>query len=176
MKKLYKTTVNLFAVMMLLIISSVSYAQTVSEKGAKIKHIDYKIPAIKTKYGEITQKIRNTISSKGEVWVYSIGSMGSDGVFSSEFSIEELNGIISELESLKKEELKDIAINPDNLDNSYISPNGFIVAYSVYSGASQWRIVIDSSDYRSRKYIEDINLVLDALINGREKLKELSLK
>ncbi|MFC4739035.1 hypothetical protein ACFO3U_03420 [Flavobacterium ponti] len=148
-----------------------------SKTGSIIKFTDYKITGIKSLYDGLTEtRIRKIKSGTLVSYFFQIEKKGkySNAVASIEYS--DLLEIIKALSPLKSEIEKDIASNPEYLENKFTTVDGFKIGYYVSKGKATWYMKLEKYGSDNTIYIENIETIEKTFEEAKNKIEELKTK
>lgn len=145
----------------------------ISKTGAFVKFVDNKLPRLEITYGSAETRIRRVINGEQTFYFYQIDKTGlySRSIASIEYS--DLLEIIKALDSLVAEVDKDVASNPDYLENKFITVDGFQIGYFVSKGKSTWYIKLEQHGTENTLLLESAASIGIALDGAKSKIEEL---
>ncbi|WP_285226859.1 hypothetical protein [Flavobacterium tructae] len=144
-----------------------------SKTGIITKYIDTKLPSLKTSYGTAESKIRKVISGSISAYFYQISKQGKYGESTASIEFTDLIELVKALKVLQPEMEKDIALNPDYLENKFITTDGFEVGYYVSSGKANWYIKLEKHGSDNTLFLSNGNLIEIAFNEAKSKIDEL---
>lgn len=185
MKKMITKTTSILS---LLLISTSIFAQDVkketetvktkmdmfsSKTGTITKYIDYSLPNLKTSYGGAETKVRRIINGVTSTYFYQISKAGkySNSTASIEFS--DLIEVLKALKALQPEIEKDIALNPNYLENKFVTVDGFQVGYYVSGGKATWYMKLEKYGSENTLFIDNGLTIETAFTEAKSKIEEL---
>jgi hypothetical protein len=147
--------------------------QFVSKKGQILKFVDTTMPGLRLSYGSAETRIRKLSSGSESAYFYQIEKAGqySSSVASIEYT--DLVEVIKAISALKSEVNKDVAANPDYLENRFVSDDGFIIGYYISKGKSSWFIRLDGHGSDNTLFLNDVMTLEDAFNNAKIKIEGL---
>jgi hypothetical protein len=144
-----------------------------SKTGTFSKFIDSKLPVLKISYGSAETRIRKLISGTEAIYFYQIEKSGQYNSTTASIEYTDLLEVIKALNALKTEADKDIALNPDYLENKFITVDGFQVGYFIDKGKSTWYVKLEKYGSENTLFIKD-EMTLEAAFNdAKAKIEEL---
>ena len=179
---------NLFLILSLTMLSIFSYAQDVkkeaeivktkmdvfaSKTGSITKFIDTKLPNLKTSFGSVETRIRKITNGTTTGYFYQISKEGkySNSVASIEYS--DLIEVLKALKVLKNDVDNDIALNPNYMENKFVTVDGFQVGYYVSGGKASWYIKLEKFESDNTIFINNGETIETAFSEAKSKIDEL---
>ena len=147
-----------------------------SKTGAIIKYIDYSLPNLKLTYGVAETKIREFISGPDIEYFYQISKEGKYDTKTASIAYEDLLEVIKAIESLKNESASDKALNPDYLENKFVTDDGFKLGYYVSKGKLAWYLVLERYGSGNTIFIQDVSVIESAFNSAKLKIEALKNK
>lgn len=144
-----------------------------SKTGAILKFIDFNLPKLNTIYSSLETHIRKVESGTDLAYFYQIGKKGAYSTTTASIEYSDLLEIIKAFAVLKIEENKDIALNPDYLENKFVTVDGFQVGYYISKGKSTWFIKLERYGSDNTVFVDDVNVLETAFIEAKNKIEEL---
>ena len=144
-----------------------------SKTGSIIKYVDFNLPNIKSSYNSSQTKVRKLISSGEVVYFYQISAQSKYGTKSASIAYEDLLEVIKAINTLKSEASTDLILNPDYLENKFITDDGFQIGYYVSKGKLKWYIKLEKYGSDNTLYIKDFSKIESAFIGAKSKIEEL---
>lgn len=144
-----------------------------SKTGSILKYIDINLPNIKTSFASSETRIRKVISGTTTGFFYQIVKEGkySDKTASIEYS--DLIEVLKALKALKAEVDTDIALNPDYMENKFITEDGFQVGYYVSNGKASWYIKLEKYGTDATLFIDIGEIIETAFVAAKNEIDEL---
>ena len=127
----------------------------VSRTGTFSKFIDTRLQSLKLSYGSAETRIRKLISGTEAVYFYQIEKAGQYTTSAASIEYSDLLEVIKALNALKMDVDKDIAINPDYLENKYVTVDGFQVGYFVDKGKGTWYVKLEKYGSDNTLFVKD---------------------
>lgn len=145
-----------------------------SKTGQIIKFVDYSLPSLKLYLGEIAEtRIRKMIAG-GEVrFFYQITKPGKYGEKTASIEYSDLLQVIKALSALKADSEKDVTINPDYLENKFVTEDGVQLGYYVKSGKSRWYMRLEKYGSDSTIFMNELQTIEDSLTEAKNKIDQL---
>ena len=144
-----------------------------SKTGVIIKYIDYSLPNLKLTYGIAETKIRKFISGLDIEYFYQISKEGKYDAKTASIAYEDLLEVIKAIESLKNESASDKALNPDYLENKFVTDDGFKLGYYVSKGKLAWYLVLEKYGSGNTIFTNDVSVIESAFNSAKQKIEEL---
>ncbi|NDW17954.1 hypothetical protein D0T53_03355 [Dysgonomonas sp. 216] len=144
-----------------------------SKTGTITKFIDTKLPNLKTSYSSPETRIRKISNTNISAYFYQIEKEGKYSNNTASIEYSDLLEVIKALSVLKVDESKDIALNPDYLENKFVTVDGFQIGYFVSKGKSTWYIKLEKYGSDNTVFINDVNIVEAAFTEAKNKIEEL---
>ncbi len=186
MKQIFKTTATI--AMTLFITNATLYAQDLkkeaesvktkmdmfsSKTGTITKFTDTKLPNLKTSFGGAETKIRKIINGVNSAYFYQITKEGKYSNSTASIEYNDLLEVLKALKALQPEVEKDIASNPDYLENKFVTVDGFQVGYYVSGGKASWYIKLEKYGSDNTLFIDNGNTIETAFTDAKNKIDEL---
>ncbi len=186
MKQNFKTTATI--AMTLFITNATLFAQDVkkeaesvktkmdmfsSKTGAITKFTDTKLPNLKTSFGGAETKIRKIINGANSAYFYQITKEGKYSNSTASIEYNDLLEVLKALKALQPEVEKDIASNPDYLENKFVTVDGFQVGYYVSGGKASWYVKLEKYGSDNTLFIDNGNTIETAFTDAKNKIDEL---
>lgn len=144
-----------------------------SKTGAITKFIDTKLPNLKASYENGETRIRKIISGNTVGYFYQIVKSGKYGNTTASIEYSDLLEVIKAIKSLKADVDKDIAANPDYLENKFITVDGFQVGYYVSKGKASWYLKLEKYGSDNTLFIDNGDTIDTAFNEAKNKIDEL---
>jgi hypothetical protein len=145
-----------------------------SKTGIISKFIDTKLPSLKLTYGEMSDtRIRKLIIDSESRFFYQIIKSGKYSNTTASIEYSDLLEVIKAMKTLKVEIEKDIASNPDYLENKFTTVDGFQVGYYIDSGKTNWYLKLEKYGSDSTLFIKDGDILESAFVEAKNKIEEL---
>lgn len=145
----------------------------VSKTGSIIKFVDTKLPNLKSSFASSETRVRKITSGTTTGYFYQIIKEGKYGDKTASIEYTDLIEVLKALEILKREVERDIASNPDYMENKFITEDGFQVGYYVSKGKVSWYITLERYGSDSSLFIDNGNIIEGAFALAKEKIDEL---
>lgn len=149
-----------------------------SKTGSITKFIDVTMPGIpKSFMGSLEAGIRTIIGSQSNAYFYRIEEPETQRSVSHIAMIEysDLAEINKALDRLVSEVDSDIQINPDYLENKFVTEDGFQIGYYVSKGKVTWYMSLERYS-SSTVFVKNAESVISAFKNAQTKIEELKSK
>ena len=149
-----------------------------SEIGIKTKFIDYELKNLTGNAGYTIYKaetcIRKVIKGDEIKYFYRIEPK-KDGVDNPVAFIEysDLKKIKEALESIKSEVEKDLSLEPDYLENKFVTDDYFYIGYYIKKKKITWFIILDKFGTNKHVYFQEVEPLEQAIDNALIKIEEL---
>jgi hypothetical protein len=146
-----------------------------SKKGVTIKFIDYKLPVVESRFFplKLTVKVFEAGDERQlfyEVYVNAADIKDTNVAWIAE---EDLSDMINALQSLKQSAIKDAQLNPDYLENRFVTEDGFSVGYYVSEGQPSWFLSFDKIGRGSDIFFNDVATIEDLFKQAKDKMDSL---
>lgn len=144
-----------------------------SKTGTILKFIDYKLPDIKLNVGIAECRVRK-ITSAGETKCFlQISKEGQYDTKTASIAYEDLLEIIKALQTLKQETSSDAEINPDYLENKFITEDGFQLGYFINNGNIRWYLVLEKYGSGNTVFVRDVSVIENLFTSAKDKIEGL---
>jgi len=147
-----------------------------SKTGSIIKFIDYSMPDLssssKSNYPVAKTRIRKFIVGGNTEYFYQISRTGEYGTTAS-IAYEDLIEVVKAMTSLKNEAMSDNTLNPDYMENKFITADGFEIGYYIEKAKVVWFIVINKYVSGTTVSINDYSILESAFNAAKQKIDEL---
>lgn len=144
-----------------------------SKTGTITKFVDAKLPNIKTSFGGAETKVRKIINGVNSAYFYQITKEGKYSNSTASIEYNDLLEVLKALKALQPEVEKDIASNPDYLENKFVTVDGFQVGYYVSSGKASWYVKLEKYGSDNTLFIDNGNTIETAFTEAKNKIDEL---
>lgn len=145
-----------------------------SKTGTIVKFIDTKLSDIKLSYGSVAEtRIRKIISGAETRFYYQIENQGKYSSSTASIDYTDLLEIIKAIKSLKSDVDKDVALNPDYLENKFTTTDGFQVGYLVNKGKTSWYLRLEKYGSDNTIFVKDGDGIETAFTDAKNKIEEL---
>jgi len=147
-----------------------------SKTGSITKYTDYKLPLLATRYGGNETRIRRILNGVNSAYFYQIEKEGKYSNSTASIEYNDLLEVVKALNALISEVDKDIATNPDYLENKFITVDGFQVGYFVSEGKASWYLKLEKYGSDNSLFIDNVNTIVTAFAAAKSKIEELKNK
>ncbi|CAM3962911.1 hypothetical protein FLCU109888_11180 [Flavobacterium cucumis] len=145
-----------------------------SKTGSIIKLTDYKLSGIKTLYGGLSEtRIRKINSGSLISYFFQIEKQGKYSTATASIEYSDLLEVIKAINSLKTEVEKDLATNPEYLENKFTTVDGFKVGYMMGKGKITWFLQLEKYGSDNTIFIENLEMIEKAFEEAKIKIDEL---
>lgn len=145
-----------------------------SKTGTITKFVDTKLASLKLSYGEMADtRVRKLNSGSESRFFYQIVKQGKYGSSTASIEYSDLLEVVKAMKTLKAEVDKDIAANPDYLENKFVTVDGFQVGYYVSSGKTTWYLKLEKYGSDNTLFIKDSDAIETAFDEAKTKIEEL---
>lgn len=144
-----------------------------SKTGTITKFIDTKLPNLKSTYSSCETRIRKISNGSNPVYFYQIEKEGKYSNSKASIEYNDLLEVLKALVVLKQEVEKDIASNPDYLENKFVTVDGFQIGYYVSNSKSTWYIKLEKYGSDNTLFIDNVDTIESALVQAKNKIDEL---
>lgn len=145
----------------------------VSKTGAMMKFVDTKLPILSTTYTKCETRIRKIVSNQESEYFYQIEKSGKYGDKVASVAYEDLLELIKATEKLQTEVDADIALNPDYLENKFITDDGLQIGYYVSNGKATWYIKLKKYESKCTLFLNDVSKILAAFVGAKDKIEAM---
>lgn len=145
----------------------------ISSTGRITKFVDTKLPVLKTAYDRVETRIRKIGSGTTPSYFYQIIKKGQYSTTTASIEYFDLLEVLKALKVLKQEVDKDIADNPDYLENKFITVDGFQVGYYVTNKKATWYIELERYGSNNSLFFDDGNTIEIVFTEAKNKIDEL---
>lgn len=146
----------------------------VSKAGTITKFQDFNLKPIKLLYGDMVEtRIRKINSGQLKGYFFQIEKAGKYSSSTASVEYADLVEIIKAFGSLKADVESDLALNPDYLENKFITVDGFQVGYLLQKGKVIWYLKLEKYGSDSTAFIADANDLEIAFNDAKTKIEEL---
>jgi hypothetical protein len=121
--------------------------------------------------GNADTRIRKFTSGGESKYFYQIEKSGQYSTASIEYT--DLLEVIKALATLKTQVDNDVALNPDYLENKFITSDGFEIGYYVSSGKTRWYLKLERYGSDNTVFINDVETLTTAFEGAKDKIEEL---
>jgi len=171
-------------VLLFSLIATIVFAQDVKEAATKmdqfssktgsiLKFIDTNLPNLKLTYGVADVKIRKIISAGETGFFLQISKEGKYGTKTASIAYEDLIEVIKALKTLKVESSADLTLNPDYLENRFITDDGFQLGYYVSKGKLNWYLTLERYGSGNSIFLKNVESIEVLLNSAKSKIEEL---
>ncbi|EKT4520362.1 hypothetical protein JE950_002007 [Flavobacterium psychrophilum] len=144
-----------------------------SKTGTITKFVDTTLPNLKTTYGSAETKIRKIINSVTSAYFFQITNKGKYGSSTASIEYNDLIEVLKALKALHPEVEKDIATNPNYLENKFVTVDGFQVGYYISAGKSVWYVKLEKYGSDNTLFIDNGETIETAFTEAKNKIDEL---
>ncbi|MEP5935585.1 MAG: hypothetical protein ABJ218_10725 [Winogradskyella arenosi] len=177
-----------FLTIIALMITPFSFSQNLKEKvekeetkmekfasrtGVITKFTDTNLTDLKTNYTVATTRIRKINSGNEISYFYQIEKPGKYGNSTASIEYSDLLEVIKAFNSLKLEVETDIQLNPDYLENKFITEDGFQLGYFVNKSKATWYIKLEKYGSDKTLFIENLEAIQANFTEAKLKIEEL---
>lgn len=144
-----------------------------SATGEIIKFIDYALPDLNLSYGVAQTRVRKMMVGGESKYFLQISSKGKYGTKTASIEYEDLLEVIKAIDALKESLISDQAMNPDYLENQFVTEDGFKLGYYVSKGKISWFIVLEKYGSGNTLFLSDESKIETLLDSAKNKIEEL---
>jgi hypothetical protein len=145
-----------------------------SKTGTIVKFIDSKLTDLKLSYGSVAEtRIRKILNGTEARFFYQIENQGKYSNSTASIDYADLLEVIKAIENLKAEVDKDVALNPDYLENKFATADGFQVGYYVSKGKASWYLRLEKYGSDNTIFVKDSGNIETAFAEAKTKIEEL---
>ena len=147
-----------------------------SKTGAITKFVDTKLPNLRTSYVAAETRIRKINNGVNAAYFYQIVKEGKYSTSTASIEYADLLEVLKALKVLKAEVDKDVASNPDYLENKFVTVDGFQVGYYVSGGKTSWYVKLEKYGSDNKLFIDNGETIDSAFTEAKNKIDALKLK
>lgn len=144
-----------------------------SKTGTITKFVDTKLPNLKTSYSGAETKIRKIINGANSAYFFQITKEGKYSNSTASIEYNDLLEVLKALKALQPEVEKDVALNPDYLENKFVTVDGFQVGYYVSGGKASWYVRLEKYGSDNTLFIDNGTTIESAFTEAKNKIDEL---
>lgn len=145
-----------------------------SKTGVIRKFVDINLSGLRGSYLETAEtRIRKVSSSTVALYFYQIEKKGKYNSSTASIEYIDLLEIIKALTTLTAEVEKDIASNPDYLENKFITVDGFEVGYYVSKSKANWYIKLEKYGSDNTLFVNSAAVLETAFNEGKNRIEVL---
>jgi hypothetical protein len=146
----------------------------ISRAGVVVKFIDYNLDDLKLSYGgTASTRIRKLSNGNDTKYFYQIEKAEQYGNSVASIELSDVLEVLKAIKTLKSEVEKDIATNPDYLENKFLTEDGFQIGYYVSKGKASWYLKLENYSSKGTIFLKDGSDIELAFDNARNKMEEL---
>lgn len=146
-----------------------------SKTGVITRFQDYSLPVLKLKYGVAESRVRKLTSGTEDIFFYQIEKKGQYDTKIASIEYSDLKETIKAVETLKGLEDSDISLNPDYLENKFVTEDGFQVGYYISKGKSIWYLKLEKYGSDNTVFL-NLEVIEDSFNAAMQKMEELGAK
>lgn len=174
-----------FLILLLSLISTLFFAQTVKETPLKIdqfssktglimKFIDYDLEYLLLTSGTAKCRIRKIIIANEVEYFLQISKVGVNETKTASIAYKDLIEVIKALKILRLESLPDLALKPDHLENKFITEDGFQIGYYISENEINWYLTLERYGYNNNTvFLREVEHLEILLNSAKNKIDEL---
>ena len=145
-----------------------------SKTGTIIKFIDYNLPGLKSFLtGSVDTRIRKFSGAGESKYFYQTEKTGQYSNTTASIEYSDLLEVIKALTTLKTQVDNDVALNPDYLENKFVTSDGFEIGYYVSNGKTKWYLKLERYGSDNTIFINDVETLTTAFQGAKDKIEEL---
>ena len=144
-----------------------------SKTGTITKFVDTNLPNLKTSYGGVETKIRKILNGVNSAYFFQISKEGKYSTSTASIEYNDLIEVLKALKALQPEVEKDVALNPNYLENKFVTVDGFQVGYYVSNGKATWYVKLEKYGSENTLFIENGVTIETAFTDAKNKIDEL---
>lgn len=144
-----------------------------SRTGVITKFTDSNLSNLKSSYTVAETRIRKLNSGETISYFYQIEKPGKYGSSTASIEYSDLLEVIKAFNSLKSEVDSDVSLNPDYLENKFITEDGFQLGYYVNKEKVTWYIKLEKYGTDKTLFIKDLEQIEANFIEAKNKIEEL---
>jgi hypothetical protein len=143
-----------------------------SKTGGIVKFVDYNLPNLKSSYASADTRVRKITSDKLSGYFYQIEKKGQYSNTTASIEYTDLLEVIKALDALKSEVDKDKSLDPDYLENKFVTDDGFQIGYYVSKGKATWYLKLERYGSDNTLYLNDVDAIQSAFLAAKLKIEE----
>ena len=148
----------------------------ISETGVIRKFVDINLSGLKGSYADAAKtRIRKVSSMTDAMYFYQIEKRGQYNSSIASIEYMDLLEIIKALATLSSEVEKDIASNPDYLENKFVTVDEFQVGYFVSKSKATWFIKLEQYGSDNTLFVPGIEVLQAAFFEAKSKIEALKM-
>jgi hypothetical protein len=167
------------------IITTLIFAQTINDTSSKIeqfssktgilmKFIDYDLEFLLLTSGTAKCKIRKIIIANEKEFFLQISKVGVNETKTASIAYKDLIEVIKALKTLKLESSTDLTLNPDHLENKFITDDGFQIGYYIIENEIHWYLTLEKyGSNNNTVFLRDVEHIEILLNSAKSKIEEL---
>lgn len=144
-----------------------------SKTGVITKFTDSNLNDLKSTYTVAETRIRKINSGNNASYFYQIEKPDKYGKTTASIEYSDLLELIKAFNNLKSEVEKDISLNPDYLENKFITEDGFQLGYFVTKGKATWYIKLEKYGSDKTLFLKDLDQIESNFVEAKSKIEEL---
>lgn len=145
-----------------------------SKTGVMIKYIDYEFPKIKLSgYLKAENKVRKIICGQEVEYFYQIIRKGEYDTAIGSIAYQDLIEVIKAIQSLKIDSESDKTLNPDYLENKFVTDDGFEVGYYVNKSEVKWYVILEKYGSENLITFRNVTELESAFSGAKQKIDTL---
>lgn len=148
-----------------------------SKTGTIMKFVDFNLSGIKQSYGKLIEtRIRKVSSGTLSTYFFQIVKTGQYSNPTASIEYNDLIEVIKAIQPLKTDVEKDVATNPDYLENKFTTVDGFQVGYYISKGKATWFLKLEKYGSDSSVFIDNVNQIEQYFEEAKNKIDEIKTK
>ena len=146
-----------------------------SKKGVTIRFIDYKLPAVESRFAplKLTVKVFEAGDERQLFYEVYVNAADINDTNVAWIAEEDLSDMIHALQSLKQSAIKDAQSKPDYLENRFVTEDGFSVGYHISEGQLSWWLSFDEIGSGSSVFFDDVATIENLFKQAKDKMDSL---
>lgn len=147
-----------------------------SKTGSITKFIDTKLPYLKTSFASAETRIRKISNGATSAYFYQISKEGKYNTTTASIEYSDLIEVLKALKALQSEVNNDTLINPDYLENKFVTVDGFQVGYYISKGNINWYVRLEKYGSDATLFIDKYETIETAFSEAKNKIDSLKSK
>lgn len=144
-----------------------------SKNGTVVKFVDYNLPDLKSSYSSAETRVRKITSDKQSGYFYQIEKKTQYSNTTASIEYSDLLELIKAIEALKSDVENDKNLDPDYLENKFLTDDGFQVGYYVSKSKVTWYLKLERHGSDNSLYFSNVESIVNALDAARSKIEEV---
>ncbi|AYZ35479.1 hypothetical protein EGY07_07820 [Chryseobacterium indologenes] len=144
-----------------------------SKTGSLTKLIDTKLHPLRASFDSAETRIRKISNGNISGYFYQISKTGKYNTTTASIEYTDLVEVLKALKVLQAEVNSDISLNPDYLENKFVTVDGFQIGYYVDKGNVHWYISLEKYGSDNSLFIDKYETIETAFSEAKTKIDSL---